>query len=75
MISAVGREEINMMGLIVLKGDLKLAKVGIKRRGYNARTLAKKVTGLKTNDCDKLIAAVQEKIDAMAESGVRFHSV
>lgn len=67
MTSIIGTDSVNLFGMIVLKGDLKLLSHGIKRRGYNARTLAKKLTGLKTNDIPTLIAAVEAKIEEQSK--------
>lgn len=60
-------EAIELYGLIVLKSDLRLLTKGIKRR-YNARVLAKQVTGLKTNNLEKLIEAVEELIQKKGEN-------
>ena len=51
----------------MLKSDLKLLSHGITRKGYNARTLAKRVTGLKTNKIPVLLEAVERKIEEAAK--------
>lgn len=62
-------EAINLFGLIVLKGDLKLLKHGIKRKGYNARTLARRLPGCpRTMDLDKLIEFVEATIEEKAKN-------
>lgn len=56
-------EAIELFRLITLKSALKLQSKGISvHRGVNPRKLAKEATGLKTNDFEKLIAAVEELI-------------
>ena len=67
MVIADNPENIKLYGLLVLKMDLKLLAKGIKRRGYNARTLAKQATGLKTNKIDVLLVAVEKLIEEQAE--------
>ena len=54
-------ESIELMGLLYLVRDLKIGKAGIGLR-YSPRKLAKRMTGLKTNDYDKLLAGVEELI-------------
>lgn len=68
MVSMNTPEAINLYGLIVLKGDLKLLNKGITRRGYNARTLARAIPGApKTMDLTKLIEFVESKIEELAD--------
>ena len=57
-------ESIELFRLITLKSALKLQSKGIRvtKRNVNPRVLAKQATGLKTNDFDKLITAMEELI-------------
>jgi hypothetical protein len=55
-------EGVELFGLLVLKGDLKLLSHGIHRRGYNARTVCKKRYGVKTNDIPTLLKLVEAEI-------------
>lgn len=70
-------EAINLFGLIVLKSDLKLLKKGIGRKGYNARSLARKLPDApKTMDLDKLIEFVESLIvEAGKNPAARFKEV
>ena len=62
-------ESIELFRLITLKSALKLQSHGIGiRRGVNPRRLAKEATGLKTNDFDKLIAAMEELIEKKGQN-------
>lgn len=55
-----GPEGMELYRLIALKSALKLEQQGIKvHRRVNARKLAKTETGLKTNNYDVLIGAVE----------------
>lgn len=57
-------EEINFWHLAALRGALRLEKVGLKRRGRSALSIAKKEFGLKPRaSFDEAIAAVQAEID------------
>ncbi len=60
-------ESIELMGLIYLKRDLKILRSGMRLR-YSARNLAKRLTGLKTNNLDKLIEAVEQLIQTKGEN-------
>ena len=56
-------ESIELFRLITLKSALKLQSHGISvHRAVNPRKLAKEATGLKTNDFEQLIAAVEALI-------------
>lgn len=69
-------ESIELYGLLVLKMDLKLLEKGIKRRHYNARTLAKRVLNLKTNKIPVLLEALEKLIEEKAENpAARFERV
>jgi hypothetical protein len=56
--------EINFWHLAALRGALRLEKVGMKRRGRSALSVAKQEFGLKPRAShDDAIAAVQAEID------------
>ena len=57
-------EGVNVFNLLAIKGALKLEKVGLKHSRGSVRKIAKQLTGLHTNDFDKLIEAVQKLVDA-----------
>lgn len=57
-------ESITRFRLIALRSALKLQQAGFKvHRSVNARKIAKALTGLRTNDLDALILAVEMLID------------
>ena len=56
--------EINFWHLCSLRGALRLEKLGMKRRGRSALSIAKQEFGLKkTAKIDDALAAVQAEID------------
>lgn len=61
-------EAINLFGLIALKGSLRLQSKGITFRHINPRQTVRRLTGLKTNDYEKLRTGLQALIDKAAEN-------
>lgn len=62
-VSFVGTDAVAIFRLKTLVSALKARKIGLRlSRGVSALKLAKAETGLRTNDVDQQIAAVERKI-------------
>jgi hypothetical protein len=60
---ASGPLSVSMVQLVALKGALRLEGLGLRRRGPSALSIAKRVTGLRTNDRERLTRALESKIE------------
>ena len=60
-------EGVNVFQLLAIKGALKLERAGMKHSRGSVRAKAKQLTGLKTNDYDRLIAGIDELVAMAAD--------
>jgi len=56
---------VSIFQMEALRGALRLEKIGLKRRGRSALSIAKSITGLRTNDHEAHRARLAERIEAL----------